>query len=106
MSTGKVSAAVKHLSQSAKGNVLSLDSLVPCGVDSIGSPLFKSIQNILNDKHPLTQPAFVEPLLEPDSVKAPPFYSVLFNGLTGDLIKLAALQTQDAAGPSGVNAYS
>jgi len=30
----------------------------------------------------------------------------LFDGLTGDLIKVAALRTQGAAGPSGVDAYS
>ena len=35
MSMGKVSAAVKLLSQSAKGDVLSLDTLVPCGVDRL-----------------------------------------------------------------------
>ena len=56
---------------SAKGDVLLLDTLVPCGVDSSGSPLFKSAQKILNDKHPLAQPAFVDSLLKPDGVKAP-----------------------------------
>ena len=56
---------------------------MPCGVDSGGCPLFKSVQNILNDKHPLAQPAFVDSLVKSDGIKAPVFDSVLFDGLTG-----------------------
>ena len=52
MSMGKVSAAVKLLLQSTKGDVLSLDSQVPCDVSSCGISIFKSVQDILSDKHP------------------------------------------------------
>ena len=53
--------------------------------------IFKSVQEILSDKHPSAQPASADSLLEPDSVRAPLFDPVLFDSLTGDLIKLAAL---------------
>jgi len=106
MFMGKVSAAVKLLSQSAKGDVLSLDSQITCGVDSSGSVIFKSVKTILSDKHPPAKSASLESLLECDSVRAPLFDPVLLDKLTGNLIKVAALQTQGAAGPSGVNAYS
>jgi len=106
MSMGKVSAAVKLLSQSAKGDVLSLDSQIPCGVDSSGSAIFKSVKNTLSDKHPPAKAASVESLLECDSVRALVFDPVLFDSLTGDLIKVVALRTQGAAGSSGVDAYS
>jgi len=55
MSMGKVSAAVILLSHSAKGGVLSLNSLVPCGVECSGKPIFKTVQHILTDKHPSPQ---------------------------------------------------
>jgi len=92
--------------QSTKGDVLSLDSKVPYGVNSCGSSIFKSVQDILSGKHPSAQPASADALLKPDSVRVPLFDPVLFDCLTGDLIKLAARQTQGAAGPSGVDAYS
>ena len=81
---------------------------MPCGVNSCGSSIFKSVQEILSDKHPSVQPASADSLLqvELDSVRAPLFDPVLFDSLTGDLIKLAALRTQGAANPSGVDAYS
>lgn len=45
-------------------------------------------------------------LLSSDGANAPSYDPVLFNGLTRELIKLAAFHTQGAAGPSGVDAYS
>ena len=41
MSSGKVSAALKLLSEDTKGGVLSLDSQIPCRVDSSGGTLSK-----------------------------------------------------------------
>ena len=50
----------------------------------------------------LARIAVPESFLSSDGANAP---SVLFNGLTGELIKLAAFYSQGAAGPSGVDAY-
>ena len=41
MSLGKVSAALKILSEDTKGGVLSLDFQIPSGLDDNGDPLFK-----------------------------------------------------------------
>ena len=52
MSLGKVSAALKLLSENTKGGVLSLDSQIPCGLDNNGGTLLKSVRDILAQKHP------------------------------------------------------
>ena len=52
MSLGKVSAALKILSEDTKGGVLSLYSQIPSGLDDNGDPLFKSVRDILAQKHP------------------------------------------------------
>ena len=50
MSMGKVSAAVKLLSENSRGGVLSLESQIPCGLDEAGCPLTQSVKDILIDK--------------------------------------------------------
>ena len=52
MSLGKVSAALKILSEDTKGGVLSLDSQIPSGLDDNGDPLFKSVQDVLAQNIP------------------------------------------------------
>ena len=105
MSLGKVSAALKLLSEDAKG-VLPLNSKVPCGQDGDGSTLWKSVKDILAEKHPPGHTANAECLLESDDVNAPCYDPVLFDQLTGDVIKWAALRTKGTAGPSSVDAYA
>ena len=58
-----MSAAVKLLSQSVKGGVLLLNSEVPCGVDSSGRSVVKTVMSILSDKHPLAQPSHFSNLM-------------------------------------------
>ena len=50
MSMDKVSAA---LSADAGGGTLSLDSQIPCGLDSVSCPSTQPVKDILIDKHPL-----------------------------------------------------
>ena len=106
MSLGKVSTALKILSEDTKGGVLSLDSQIPSGLDDNGDPLFKSVRDILAQKHPRGQVAAADALLEPGCCNPPCYDPILFEQLTGDLIKWAALRTHGAAGPSGVDAYA
>ena len=106
MSMGKISAAVKLFSADARGGVLSLDSQIPCSLDEAGCPLTQSVNDILTDKHPPARMAVPESLLSSDNANAPSYDPILFDRLTGDIIKLAAFHTQGAAGPSGVDAYS
>ena len=106
MSLGKVSAALKILSEDTKRGVLSLDSQIPSGLDDNGDPLFKPVRDILAQKHPQGQVAAANALLEPGCCNPLCNDPILFEQLTGDLIKWAALRTHGAAGPSGVDAYA
>ena len=102
MSLGKVTAALKFLSTDAKG-VLSLNFKIPCGHGGNGDTAWKSVRDILAEKHPPACAVVIESLLESDSIVAPYYDPVLFEQLTGDLIRWAALRTH-GAGPSGVDA--
>ena len=50
--------------------------------------------------------AAADALLKPGCCNPPCYDPILFEQLTGDLIKWAALRTHGAAGPSGVDAYA
>ena len=52
MSEGKVSMALHLLAEDSKGGVLSLDTLVPSGIDPSGEPILRTIRDILLEKHP------------------------------------------------------
>ena len=97
MLVGKVSASLKLLSDNINGSILLLDSQIPCGPDSNSGTWSHSVKEILIEKHPLGREAAAVCLLEPGCI--------LFEQLTGDLIKWAALHTQGAASPSGVDDY-
>ncbi len=98
MIQGKVKAAIRWLSQSTSRGVLPLDKVVGDGS--------RTVYDVLLDKHPVPQE------LDPDaviSVSSPviqqqPAHAVLFDRLNGQMIKTAALRTDGAAGPSGVDA--
>ena len=101
---GKVSAALKLL-RSNQGGVLSLESQIPNGQNCDGTPIFKTVKEGLSDKHPVGQPAVNQAHLDSSYVSPPIYDPVLFEQLTGSVIKWAALHTQGAAGPSGIDAY-
>jgi len=105
MSEGKVSMAIRLLSADSKGGVLSLDSMIPCGKDSFGEPILRTARDILLEKHPKGRPANPSTLLD-SSNNTPRHDPILFECLTGDIIKWASLHTRGAAGPSGVDAYA
>ena len=98
--------ALRLLSEDSKGGVLSLDSMIPCGVDPLGNPVYRTARDILLEKHPSAKFATPDVLLDPtgDPI-TPQFDPIIFDSLTGDLIKRAALNTHGAAGLSGVDAY-
>jgi len=104
MSEGKVSMALRLLTRDSKGGVLSLDSMIPCGQNSSGQAIFRSAKDVLLEKHPSGLPPKPSVLLNPP-MQAPCYDPVLFECLTGEVIKRAALHTHGAAGPSGVDAY-
>ena len=105
MSEGKVSMAIRLLSEESKDGVLSLDSLVPCGTDSLGNPIHQTTRDILFKKHPRGKSATPAVLLD-STTDTPPFNPIIFDCLTGDFVKRASLNTHGAAGLSGVDAYA
>ena len=58
------------------------------------------------EKHPPGRVAAADTLVESGCADPPCYDPILFEQLTGDLIKGAALRTHGAAGPSGVDAYA
>ena len=104
MSEGKVNMALQLLAEDSKGGVLSLDSSIPLGTDSSGNQLFCSVRDILLEKHPHGRGAAPHVLLDCTTEK-PCYDPVIFQCLTGDVIKWAAIHTHGAAGPSGGDAY-
>ena len=86
--------------------ILPLNSKIPCGQDDGSDTGWKSVRDILTEKHPPGQAAVTDSLLESGSIDAPCHDPVLFEQLTGDSIRWAALHTHGAAGPSGVDAYT
>ena len=101
MSEGKVNMALRLLAEDSKGGVLSLDSSIPSGTDSSA---FRPVRNILFEKHPHGKdpPHHVLDCTTEKLCHDP----VIFQCLTGNVIKRAAIQTHGAAEPSGVDAYA
>jgi len=96
---------VLHLiTRDSKGGVLSLDSMIPCGQNSFGQSIFHAAKDVLLEKHPSGLPPKPSVLLD-TPMQAPCYDPILFECLTGEVIKRAAPHTHGAAGPSGVNAY-
>ena len=105
MTMSKVTTAFKLLSADTKG-ILPLNSKIPCRQDGDGDAAWKSVRDILAEKHPPGRAAVSDSLLESDSINAPCYDPVLFEQLTGDLIRWAALRTHGATTPSNVDAYT
>lgn len=85
-------AALRLLSDQSKGGLLHLDD----PVDGEGS-----VREILTAKHPPSQPAHPDTIINDDPQEVHP---VLFESLDATMIKSAALHTSGAAGPSGLDA--
>ena len=93
---GRVRAALKLLSDDAHTGLLRLDETI----DTSG----KTVRDVLDDKHPDPKPVHPEAVLgdaDDDS-----FHPAIFDNITAESIRAAALHTQGAAGPSGLDALS
>ena len=97
---GKIRAALRQLDNedSSKG-VLSLDERI-AGADG------KNVRQILKDKHPTAKKPQPSALLNPTSSSEQNmrWHPVVFDSLTGDAIRKAALRVEGGAGPSGLDA--
>ena len=91
---GKIQAALRFLSNNHGGGVLGLDDMITED---------RTVMDALRDKHPEARPMQAEALVT-SSCSPPDVHPVLFERLTGSSIRTAALRSQGAAGPSGVDA--
>lgn len=97
MFEGKVRAALRFLSDSDSGGVLSLDDYV----DESGQ---MTAREVLREKHPPARELHAEALIAPSNDHPPSVHPVYYECITGASIRAAAMRTQGAAGPSGVDA--
>ena len=96
MMEGRVRAALKLVSNNSNTGLLSLDEIVDTSR--------KTVMDVLEEKHPDPKPAYPEALLEEADNDS--FHPAIFDNLTAESIRAAALHTQGAAGPSGLDALS
>ena len=94
MFEGKTKAAIRLLTEQAKGGVLRLNDKVDCN---------NTVRDVLIDKHPSGQPAHPDCIIEEDP---PEVHHVLFESIDASMIRSAALRTNGAAGPSCLDAAS
>ena len=99
MAQGKVKAALRLLSCQSKGKVLNPDDTSP-GVESAEAQP-KTVLDTLKEKHPEASAISWDAVLDSEP---PPSHPVVFERLTGDTFRHAALHCQGAAGPSGLDA--
>ena len=88
MKTGKVSAAVKLLTSEMSGGIL---------------PLNEETFRLLQTKHPEPKPFDPDTLIE---TQAPKVHKVVFDTISQETIRIAAMNTKGGSGPSGLDADS
>ena len=91
---GKIHAALRYLSENHGGGVLNIHEHVN---DSDGTVL-----DILRKKHPASREVRTEALLT-TTCDPPEVHPVLFEQLTGQTVRNAALRTKGSAGLSGID---
>lgn len=97
MMEGRVRAALKLVSDNSNAGLLNLEEIID---DTSG----KTVRDVLEDKHPDPKPAHPEALL--GDADNDGFHPAIFDSITAESIRAAALHTQGAAGPSGLDALS
>ena len=95
MMGGKVRAALRLLMDNDSGGPLSLDNIF----DN------KSVREILLEKHPNGNPMDSSAITLPEFPTQEP-HPVIFDQITGSLIRSVAFQMEGAAGPSNVDSYA
>ena len=103
-----MNAALRFFSKHTKQGILSLDTLIPTGKDLDGEITWQTTIGILREKHPKGKVAPAETLFTESESHAAEFYHdpIVFEQITCEAIRQAALHTHGTAGPSGVDAFS
>ena len=98
MLRGKVRDALRLLSKSEDGGLLSL-------ADAISSDSNLTVYDVLESKHPPAQPPCADSLVCSDP-NASQVHPVIFERIDADSIRRAVLRTFGAGGPSRMDAYA
>ena len=93
MMEGRVRAALR-LATNTNTGLFSLDEM-------ISDNSRKTVRDVLEEKHPEPKPAHAETIVSQLNNE---FHPIIFESITPEIIRKCALQTQGAAGPSGVDA--
>ncbi len=97
---GNIRGALRVIANSSSGGVLPLSDTMT-GSDGIQ----RSVHDILKEKHPPGAAATPASIIdESEATESLPFHPVVFEKITGSQIRSAALRTEGAAGPSGIDA--
>jgi hypothetical protein len=94
MREGKVKAALRLLSK-MEGTILDVNATISTGDDN------RTVLDELKAKHPSKGPLCVQAVVEDQGKE---FHPVIFDCIDGEVIQRAALNTNGAAGPSGIDA--
>jgi hypothetical protein len=105
MVQGKDRQAVNLISNANRRGLLNMDTLIPAGEDKEGNIQWKTSREILMEKHaPLRIPS--DGILLQDKNSDESYYDpIIFERITGDLIREAFTKIQGSAGQSGIDAY-
>ena len=99
MLLGNVRGALRVLSQAPSGGIHSLQAQLDVNGEQ------RSVLDIPKDKHPqLPAEACADAFVDEGATEVPPFHPVLFDKITGEAIRHAALRTEGSSGPSGIDA--
>ena len=94
---GKVKSALRLLSSDSRGTSLSLDKEIT------SSTACDTVRDILHKKHPPSRPVYPSAIL-PEEEAPSLTHPILFESITGQLVRTTAIRTEGAAGPSGLDA--
>ena len=97
MMEGKVRAALRLLSEQEGGPPMALDEEVEV------NGMVLSVRDVLKQKHPEAKSIKPTAVVTTDHMPQE-FHPVIFDEITGPLIRSTALRTEGSAGPSGIDA--
>ena len=98
---GRVKAALRLITEQSGGGILQLDSCVLGSLNNVLTVL--TVRDVLLSKHPSGQPVSANALYN-TTTEPPIVHPVVFEAIDATAIKRAALHTDGAAGPSGIDA--
>ena len=98
MCSGKISNAIRCLTDETKGGVLSVNQKITVKGKT------KSVLEILQEKHPKSKPLNPDLIVPDNPPNSLPFHPAIFDRLNAAALRRAAMKTNGSHGPSGLDA--